>query len=510
MLRRISTIPAPELERTLLSQMAKPDRSGHYRAAILDMPNRPMLGFTEKGVIEFSNQAANQIFGCESDELIGLQIDRLFPQSQARLVASYDDSLWSLGSQCDGEQFVARLIIRKFLSSDDCPRFLAIVKTLQHHSLESSALTTLIASINDAATVWDHADRLIQWNDHAAKIYAPISDVLRLGTPFAEFLTCCLDQENRDNENLDRDDSMRESLTRHRIADGSQEEISIVGKRLLVSERKMPGGILLRLETDITEQRFREAELLMSKEKAEASNRSKSTFLANMSHELRTPLNAVIGFSDILKTELLGTIGNPKYIEYATCISDSGAHLLHLVNYILDLSRIEAGRYELRPEPLAPADLIRDVIRLLRISATESELELIETIANDLPRIVVDRRAIRQALLNIISNAIKFTPAGGKVSIFASANENSLLIGITDTGIGIAEKDLPRLGNPFEQAGNAYSRSQPGTGLGLAITKQLIELHGGNLRIESELGSGTTVTITLPLAFTPPESPSMT
>jgi signal transduction histidine kinase len=474
-----------------------------YRAEVMAMRAQPVLGFTESGVVEFANEAMTQMFGHAPGGLIGATIERLFPQSRERLINLQNDSLWSIGRGRDGRAFPVRLSINELPPSDDSRRFLAFVSGLGEKRSTSSALPMLIDCMNDGATVWDHADRLILWNNEAARIYVGVSDVLRLGTPFAEFLACCLDRGLLSSGAGGRDDFIRRHVAMHREADGRREETSIGDRRVLASERRLPGEAVLRLDTDITEQRAREIELRAAKEKAEAANRSKSTFLANMSHELRTPLNAVIGFSDILKSELHGAMGNPKYVEYASCISDSGAHLLHLVNYILDLSRIEAGRYELRLEPLAPGELIADVIRLMRVSADESKLTLANTVAGDLPRIVVDRRAIRQVLLNILSNAIKFTPAEGTVSVSATVAEDRLAIAVTDTGIGITAEDLPRLTNPFEQAGNAYARTQPGTGLGLAITKQLIELHGGNLEIESRIGEGTTATIRLPLAGAP-------
>jgi signal transduction histidine kinase len=391
-----------------------------YRAEIMAMRSQPTLGFTESGVVEFANDAMTRMFGHTAGGLIGATIERLFPQSRERLINLQNDSLWSIGRGRDGRAFPVRLSVNELPPTDDCRRFLAIVSGLGEKRSTSSALPMLIDCMNDGATIWDHADRLILWNDKAAQIYAGVADVLRLGTPFTEFLSCCLDRGLLTSGAGGRDDFIRRQVAMHHEASGLREEISIGAWRVLVSERRLPGEAVLRLDADITKQRAREIELRAAKEKAEAANRSKSTFLANMSHELRTPLNAVIGFSDILKSELLGAMGNPKYVEYATCISDSGAHLLHLVNYILDLSRIEAGRYELRPEPLAPGELIADVIRLMRVSADESKLTLANAVSGDLPRIVVDRRAIRQVLLNILSNAIKFTPADGTVSVRAA------------------------------------------------------------------------------------------
>jgi PAS domain S-box-containing protein len=499
MSKRITTAWLSSIDGALTRASADVKTAELYRAEVLEAQTQPIIGFAEDGTVEFASEAAEQMFGHASGALLGTPLERLLPQSRERLANLRNGILWSIGRRRDGNDFPVRLSVNDVPSQDGRSRSLAIINGLGDRCSASSAVPMLIDCMNDGATIWDHADRLILWNEHALRIYAAASEIFRPGTPYAEFLSCCIDRGLLSCDGIGRDDFIREALARHRQAGGARYAISIGGKRVLVSERRLPGSAVIRLDTDISEQESREIELRAAKEKAEAASRSKSTFLANMSHELRTPLNAVIGFSDILKTELLGAIGNPKYVEYANCISDSGAHLLHLVNYILDLSRIEAGRYELRPEPLAPGELLADVLRLMRISADESKLKLVNAVAGDLPRIVIDRRAIRQVLLNILSNAIKFTPPGGDVAISASVDGNSLAIAVSDTGIGISEGDLPRLTNPFEQAGDVYARTQQGTGLGLAITKQLVELHGGSLHIGSRIGEGTTVTIRLPL-----------
>ena len=260
-------------------------------------------------------------------------------------------------------------------------------------------------------------------------------------------------------------------------------------------------GAIVRIlgsSRNVTDQRRVEAELVSAKEQAEASNHAKSNFLANMSHELRTPLNAVIGFSEILATELLGRLGSPKYVEYAQDIQRSGRHLLELINDILDMSRIEAGRYELSRESIEPYQLITEVVRLVSVNATQAGVALSNRAPSDLPVTEVDRRALRQVLLNLLSNAIKFTPKGGAVTISAEATADMLAVTVADSGIGIAKSDLARLAKPFEQVDNAMTRRQEGSGLGLAISKALAELHGGRLAIDSELGVGTRVTITLP------------
>jgi len=216
-----------------------------------------------------------------------------------------------------------------------------------------------------------------------------------------------------------------------------------------------------------------------------------------MSHELRTPLNAINGFSDIMKKELFGPLGDPRYKEYVSDILFSGQHLLSLINDILDMSKIEAGKMNLNPEDINIQDMIDQVIRIVRGRAEENNLTLSYE-GGDMPEIQADMRAVKQVLLNLITNAIKFTPEGGQVIVRSEAKSVGLVIKVIDTGIGIAAENLERLANPFEQIDSQHSRQHEGTGLGLALSKSLIELHGGNFKIESELGTGTTVIFTLP------------
>jgi two-component system cell cycle sensor histidine kinase PleC len=238
-----------------------------------------------------------------------------------------------------------------------------------------------------------------------------------------------------------------------------------------------------------------------AKIKAESANTAKSEFLANMSHELRTPLNAINGFSEIMVGEMFGPLGDARYKEYSQDILSSGQHLLTLINDILDMSKIEAGKMQLRFEPMAIQELVEDTVRLMRNRAEQAGL----TLHIDLPDLMdvdADYRAIKQVLLNLLSNAVKFTPKGGTVTVSAKVLTNSiserLKVSVTDTGIGIAPDDLKRLAQPFEQIESQHSKTQQGTGLGLALSKSLIEMHGGVLEMESEPGVGTTVSFTIP------------
>jgi two-component system cell cycle sensor histidine kinase PleC len=233
--------------------------------------------------------------------------------------------------------------------------------------------------------------------------------------------------------------------------------------------------------------------------RAEAANKAKSRFLATMSHELRTPLNAIMGFSEVMKGEIMGPMGNPTYKEYATSIHESGKHLLNLINEILDLSRIEAGRYELHEEPLRLADVAEDCHRLLKLRAASKGLQIIEDYAPELPQIWADQRAIRQICLNLLSNALKFTPKGGRVTItIAATPDGGQLLSVRDTGPGIPKEEIPKVMQAFGQGSLAHQTAEGGTGLGLPIVKNLIELHGGTFELRSEMRKGTEGIVTLP------------
>jgi cell cycle sensor histidine kinase DivJ len=256
---------------------------------------------------------------------------------------------------------------------------------------------------------------------------------------------------------------------------------------------------LVAVLRDVTKRKAHEHALEEARAETEKAHAAKSKFLANMSHELRTPLNAIIGFSDMLMNEEKMRLDAPRRAEYARLINDSGTHLLSVVNGILDMSKMETGDFAIMPEPFAPKPVIENCCDILALKARESGLDLVTRLAPDLPDIVADKRAFKQILLNLLSNAVKFTDHGGRIVVSADVEATVLRLVVEDTGVGISASDLPKIGNPFFQAGTAYDRKHDGTGLGLSIVKGLVLLHGGHTDITSRLGEGTRITVCLPI-----------
>ena len=395
-------------------------------------------------------------------------------------------------------------------------------------------LRDAIENISEAFALWDTDDRLVLCNSKYIQFYPTIADVCRPGVTFEEVIRVSA----RRGQYMIKgpvEQWIAQRVRHHQRTGGPIEQQLEDGRWLLIDERRTQDGGIVGIRTDITpikyqEQRLQanEAELRetirrlqesreqlaeqadaladlahklsIEKERAEEANISKSRFLANMSHELRTPLNAILGFADLMREQAFGLIGSSKYLEYASDIHSSGCYLLDLINDVLDLSKVDAGKYELHREPVWLAGLIHAAVRMIRGRLDAAGLRLRMEVPRDLPRIDADERAVRQVLLNLLSNAVKFTPADGTVTVSAEVRDGAVLVVVRDTGIGIAARDMERIGRPFEQVDNLMVRRHKGTGLGLALSRSLVEMHGGRFALESREGVGTTVSFTLPLA----------
>ena len=261
-------------------------------------------------------------------------------------------------------------------------------------------------------------------------------------------------------------------------------------------------GDIVAVTRDVAERKAHERDLIHARNLAEDASRAKSRFLANMSHELRTPLNAILGFSEVMTHQMFGPMG-ARYVDYSRLIHESGGHLLGLINSILDMSKIEAGRFKLQPEPFDLSEVVVQALRFVRFVAERNGVTLEEDIDPTARRLMADKRAVTQILINLLSNGVKFTPRGGMVRIAATVSGGDIELSVADTGVGIDQGDLKRLGQPFEQVESEHTRAKEGTGLGLALVRALAQLHGGSMTIDSQLGEGTTVRVKLPQAAIP-------
>ena len=279
-------------------------------------------------------------------------------------------------------------------------------------------------------------------------------------------------------------------------------EISVGGAARWIEFRCKPlagGESVVAVMRDVTARRWHAIAMRQAREEAESASRAKSAFIATISHELRTPLNAIIGFSEMLHRELSADAGAARHADYSRIVRESGEHLMSLVKDLLDVSKIEAGRLSICTEPFHAPDMIASSVDTLRPAIAAKEITLDVSVAGDLGEVVADQRACKQMLLNLLSNACKFTPQGGRIELDALVDRANVVLSVRDNGLGIAPDHVARLGEPFYQVDSSHSRQLDGAGLGLAIVRGLVDLHGGRFEIESTLGEGSCFRLVLPL-----------
>ncbi len=416
---------------------------------------------------------------------------------------------------------------------------IAVDVTEQMRLAESSRtadirLRDAIETISEAFVLWDTENKLVMCNSKYQQLHGIPDSALHPGTPYATVIgaghqpvvRAQIPSEGRAEEGArsfeaQLNDGRWLQISERRTKDGGfvsvGTDITTIKRheeKLIDGERRLMATIAdLRQSRQKLEQQAQEMVELAEKyseqkDRAEAANRTKSEFLANISHELRTPLNAIIGFSEIMQSGLFGPLGSPKYGEYCQDINASGNFLLNVINDVLDMARIEAGRMTLDMEPLRLDEIVDDAARVMSPEASTRKVT-IESDLEDGLALNADRRAVKQMVLNLLSNAVKFTPENGHIGIRARRIGSAVTLTIEDNGIGIPKEALKKLGQPFEQVQNQFTKSHKGSGLGLAITRSLAELHGGAMRIRSQEGRGTIVSIRLPLAqTTEPEPPT--
>ena len=377
-------------------------------------------------------------------------------------------------------------------------------------------LRDAIETIPEAFVVWDADNRLVLCNSNFQELHNLPDEAIMVGASYESVVAA-----GRKPVVRTKAITGGPNIPGARTFEAQLED----GRWLHISERRTKDGGYVSVGTDITTLKTHEEKLVDSekrlmatvadvsasqqrlaelaekyaaeKTRAEEASQAKSKFLANMSHELRTPLNAIIGFSEIMESAMFGPLGAEKYNEYCTDIRSSGQYLLDVINDILDMAKIEAGRIRLDIEELDLDALLAEAIRVVSARAQDKQLELVAKISPELG-LRADRRALKQIMLNLLSNAVKFTSAGGRVTVRGRAADSCIVLAIADTGIGIDKESLARLGRPFEQVESQLTKSHHGSGLGLAIAKSLVELHGGRMRIRSTLGKGTLVVVRMP------------
>jgi two-component system cell cycle sensor histidine kinase PleC len=418
-------------------------------------------------------------------------------------------------------------------SGDGGPHLIGIAvditeqKTLVERTVEADLrLRDAIETIPEAFVLWDAQNRLVLCNSNFQELHNLPDEAIAAGASYESVVAA------------GRKPVVRSKVTSEGQIPGARtfEAQLDDGRWLHISERRTKDGGYVSVGTDITNIKLHEEKLMESekrlmatvadlrhsqqklerqaeevadlaekyadeKTRAEEASQAKSKFLANMSHELRTPLNAIIGFSEIMESGMFGPLGSDKYREYCRDIHQSGQYLLEVINDILDMSKIEAGRIRLDLEQIELEPFLNDAMRVVSGRANDKRLKLIARIGRGI-RLSADHRLLKQIVLNLLSNAVKFTPEGGRITIRARATGGWVSVSIADTGIGIPEDALARLGRPFEQVESQLTKSHQGSGLGLAIAKSLIELHHGAMRIHSTPGSGTMVLLRLPVSRT--------
>jgi two-component system cell cycle sensor histidine kinase PleC len=472
------------------------------------------------------------------DELLGFhEVSTLVHPEDGDLFALADGILASGGGTVDRTLRLAHadgrwvwLRIRAELVAEatgGSPHLIGIAVDITEQKIlaERSATADLrlrdgIETISEAFVLWDADNRLVICNSKYQQLHELPDEAIVEGTPYAAVMkhaslpivTTQIPTDGRPEEGArsyeaQLADGRWLQINERRTKDGGfvsvGTDITALKRheeRLMESERRMRATVAdLRQSRQKLESQARQLVELAEKyaeekTRAEEANRAKSEFLANISHELRTPLNAIIGFSEIMQQGMFGSLGSEKYVEYCSDIHHSGNYLLGVINDILDMSRIEAGQLDLSVEAVDVEEVVGEATRIMGASASEKGILVAAGITPSL-KLNVDRRAMKQILLNLLSNAVKFTPQGGRVTVRARAEHGGIVLAVEDTGIGIPKKEISRLGQPFVQVENQFTKSHKGSGLGLAIARSLIHLHGGRMEIQSEVGVGTVVTV---------------
>jgi signal transduction histidine kinase len=371
------------------------------------------------------------------------------------------------------------------------------LKRREHELAEKTALLrATLDNMDQGLLVIDAFCGIKMWNNRMIELLELPPELVGVGRSIEPLLRVMATEGAYGSGPIDA--LVQRRLEELRRAEPRLVELMRRGRILEHRRTLMPDGGVLSTYTDITDRKRVEVDLRRAKDEAELASRSKTEFLANMSHELRTPLNAIIGFSDILIGQIFGPLNDARYADYARDIRDSGLHLLTLINDVLDIAKVEFGKVELLEETVDIVAVVESCLRLVRERAQTAGVHLTQALPPGLPHLLGDGRRLKQILLNLLSNSVKFTPSGGRVTVTASHDTDGFRLAVEDTGIGIAADDLETALRPFGQIDSRLARKYQGTGLGLPLARSMAELHGGRLELRSTPGQGTTATLWLP------------
>jgi PAS domain S-box-containing protein len=462
------------------------------------------------GQLVFVNRAAAEMHGYDAETMVGMHIaDFLAPDyieqvtdfARRRMAGENLPNAYEYyGRKKDGTEFPVQLMANQITWADG-PAIQCTLIDISEQKRAEARLRDAIENIPDAFVLFDKNDRLVVANQRFREFYPELAAMIRPGVTTAEDM---FRERVRVGAVGDFDVPVEEYVAWRmamRMKDGGTPSVHrhTDGRWLRTTERRTSEGGIVAISTDVTELKRREADLAVSMAQAETANRAKSEFLANMSHELRTPLNAIIGFSEAMQSEFLGPLGNERYHEYVEDIRSSGNHLLQIINDLLDLSKIEAGKLELDEHRVDINRLVESSIKIIRERADAGGIKTRVSLATPGPCLWADERSCKQVLFNLLSNAVKFTQAGGSITIATELlADGRFVVRVRDTGIGIPEEDLEKILEPFTQVEASLVRNHEGTGLGLPLTKAIVELHGGELVLDSMIDVGTTVSVYFP------------
>ena len=398
----------------------------------------------------------------------------------------------------DAGLLLVMTVIAWWLANAAAREATAVDREARARRTAEARLLSAFESAPAAFALYDSEDRLVLSNSVYRSFFAPINDLIVPGRTFQELSEATVKYRAFADEHPDEREFLRWRMDQHRLGIGEPVLQLRDGRWILMRERRTEDGDTVLFYSDITPLKEREAQLGLARQEAEQANQVKTAFLANMSHELRTPLNAIIGFSEMIERKVLGPISE-NYRQYGEIVRTSGQHLLAIVNDILDIAKLNAGKTELHLEPVDINRTIVEAIAIMSRKADIAGIAIVMDLASPASIVDADPVRIRQVLLNVLANAVKFTPAGGRIDVSTSVTPTDLRIAVKDNGVGMAPEDIPRALEPFTQVGRERVQAQEGTGLGLPISQTLVELHGGRLEISSAPKQGTTVTINLPI-----------